>query len=145
MRCALAGVRVSGRVRNASRFETGSLAVGPPNVEGKSAPVARGVGGGPVAPPRGRFCAIGEKGAQPGGVEFLKAALFLRIDWGGQRPGEGAVARDRLGRDLAPPRMARPSSPGRVGRDAGHRRSPEASADSPSSRLNAFGGKGGRV
>jgi putative transposase len=37
---------------------------------------------------------LGEKGAQPGGVEFLKAALFLGIDCGGQWTGKGRC-RDR--------------------------------------------------
>jgi hypothetical protein len=30
------------------------------------------------------LCASAKKGAEPGGVEFLKAALFLGIDCGGQ-------------------------------------------------------------
>ncbi|GGC10458.1 hypothetical protein GCM10011363_28960 [Marivita lacus] len=32
---------------------------------------------------------LGEKGAEPGGVEFLKAALFLRIHCGGQWTRKG--------------------------------------------------------
>src|SRR6056297_193746 len=124
MRCALTVSVSPGRVRNASRFETGSLAVGLPNVEGKSAPVAGEVGVA-CAPPRG--------------VEFLKAALFLGIDCGGQWPGKGRC-RDRLAAilrskdgaaQLTGQGWAETRDIGVIPRQCGQ----------PFSRLNAFGGK----
>ena len=44
---------------------------------------------------------LGEKCAEPGGVEFLKAALFFRIDGGGQWTGKGRCW-DRLAAILRP-------------------------------------------
>ncbi|WP_342714611.1 hypothetical protein [Poseidonocella pacifica] len=52
-------------------------------------------------PLRGTGLRLGEKGAQPGGVEFLETALFLRIDCGGQWTGKGRCW-DRLAAILRP-------------------------------------------
>jgi hypothetical protein len=138
MRCALTVSVSPGRVRNASRSEIGSLAVGLPNVNGEERAGCEGRRCGLCSAAR-HGLRLGEKGAQPGGVEFLKAALFLRIDCGGQRTGKGRCL-DRLAAIL----RAKDGATQLTGQGWAETRDIgviPGQCGQPFSRLNAFGGK----
>ena len=82
---------------------------------------------------------LGEKGAQPGGIKLLKAALFFGIDCGGQWTGKGRC-RDRLAAILRPKDgAAQLTGQGRTEtRDIGVI---PRQCGQPFGCLNAFGGK----